>query len=211
MRTFLSAVSAAVLLAVPAAAQEVWITPDMPFFEFESQGETYFIERDQNTEATIEGSFAKTSRPCPNFCIQPMQAAPGVETVGELEVLEFLQTHVEAGTGLLIDSRLESWHEAGTIPGSINLPFTLFDRERSPFFEPIMLQLGVEKVGPDRYDFTGARDLLLFCNGPWCGQSPRAIQNLISAGYPAERLRYYRGGMQSWLQLGFQTVKPAGS
>ena len=46
-------------------------------------------------------------------------------------------------------------------------------------------------------------DLVLFCNGPWCGQSPTAIREMIAAGYPAERISYYRGGMLDWRLLGF--------
>ena len=60
----------------------------------------------------------------------------------------------------------------------------------------------------ERWDFSHAKDLLLWCDGPWCDQSPRAIHGLISAGYPAEKLYYYRGGMQMWQSLGLTTVMP---
>ncbi|MGA1179662.1 MAG: rhodanese-like domain-containing protein, partial [Marivivens sp.] len=33
-------------------------------------------------------------------------------------------------------------------------------------------------------------------------QSPTAIRNLLEVGYPAERIFYYRGGMQAWRMLG---------
>jgi len=69
--------------------------------------------------------------------------------------------------------------------------------------------LGARKLEDGTWDFGGARELLLFCNGPWCGQSPRAIRNLIAAGYPPEKLHYYRGGMQNWQLLGLTVVKPA--
>jgi hypothetical protein len=68
----------ALLLPSAAAAQEVWITAEMPLFEYEAEGQAYLIERDHDEEAVIEGSFAKTSRPCPPFCVHPMVAAPGV-------------------------------------------------------------------------------------------------------------------------------------
>lgn len=199
------------LLPGVSAAQEVWITEDTPFVEFSVEGQTYLIERNQDQEARLDNSFSKTSRPCPPFCIHPMSAAPGVETVGELELIEFVETRVQSGEGLLVDSRLPDWYEAGTIPGSINLPFNLFNPDNNPFFTPIMTQLGGRALGGGRWDFSQARPLLLFCNGPWCDQSPRAIRNLIAAGYPAEKLKYYRGGMQSWLQLGLSTLIPAGS
>ena len=64
-----------------ASAQDVNITQDMPYFEFDNGIEFHVIERNQDNEARIADAFAKTSRPCPPFCIQPMSAAPGVETI----------------------------------------------------------------------------------------------------------------------------------
>lgn len=122
----------ALLLPSAAAAQEVWITPEMPLFEYEAEGQAYLIERDHDEQAVIEGSFAKTSRPCPPFCVHPMVAAPGVETVGELELLDFIRAHVEPGTGYPIDSRLANWFEAGTIPGLSTCPSTCSTRTRAP-------------------------------------------------------------------------------
>ena len=57
-------------------------------------------------------------------------------------------------------------------------------------------------------DFSGAKDLLLWCNGMSGGQTPRAIKGLLKLGYPAEKIKWYRGGMQSWSVLGFTTVTP---
>jgi hypothetical protein len=41
------------------------------------------------------------------------------------------------------------------------------------------------------------RALLLFCNGTWCDQSPRAIRNLVEADYPPNKLFYYRSTLSS--------------
>lgn len=206
---FASALLGLAALAAPVHAQEVWITPDMPFFEFQVQGETLAIEREQNTENVISNSFAKTSRPCPPFCVQPLVAAEGVETVGELEIIAFLEQHVQKGDGYLVDARVQSWYERGTIPGSVNLPFTVFANDPSnPFLDSISRALGGTLLTSGKWDFSGAKELLLFCNGPWCGQSPRAINNLISIGYPPEKLRYYRGGMQAWQSMGFNVIVP---
>ncbi len=193
----------------PAAAQEVWITQDLPFLEFSANGKDYAIGREQNTEARLENSFAKTSRPCPPFCVQPMSAAEGVATIGELELIRFLETHVQAGTGFLIDARVQSWFESGTIPGSVNLPFTVFANDPSnPFLDSIMVALGGGLLTSGAWDFSKAREVALFCNGPWCGQSPRAIRNLLSLGYPPEKIRYSRGGMQAWQSMGFNVAVP---
>lgn len=204
----------AILLSVftftsPLFAQDVWITSELPFVELEINNEFMVIERNPDNSAVIPAAFAKTSRPCPPFCVHPMSIADGVETYGELEILDFLEKSVQSGTGLLIDARTPRFYNAGTIPGSINLPFNLVTPDGSnPFLNPILAQLGGEQRGDGSWDFTSAQELALFCNGPWCGQSPRAISNLISMGYPPEKLKYYRGGMQSWLMLGLTVVIP---
>ncbi len=202
-------IPATILLAGPVQAQDVWITPDLPFFEFEAGGEFHVIERDQDNNATISDAFAKTSRACPPFCIQPMIIADGVQTVGEVELLDFIEDFVEPGGGFLIDARVESFFLAGTIPGSVNLPFNMFSAsDANPFLDQLLNLLGGEPLPSGDWNFDNAAELLLFCNGPWCGQSPRAILNLLDIGYPADRLYYYRGGMQSWASMGLSVVVP---
>lgn len=221
------------LSTAPVAALEVNLTEFRPFQEFSVDGQQYRIERIQDTSHMLTGGFTKTSRPCPPFCIHPMQAAPGVGTVGEIEVLEFLRTKVATNKGLLVDARTPSWHKKGTIPGSVNIPFTVFadpDPENEKLWGTLQ-SLGVVRKKPDTsfkdslksvlsffgqsnieeskvFDFSNAKTLLLFCNGPWCDQSPRAIKGLRKIGYPADKLHYYRGGMQNWLIMGLNTVKP---
>jgi len=195
-----------------ASAQDVFIAPDLPFLEFDTGSEYVFIERNQDPEARIPDLFSKTSRQCPPFCVQPMSAGEGVETVGELEVLAFLEDHVAKGTGALIDARLQEWHLKGTIPGSINLAFTTFENPKdNPFLVPVLELLGGEVQADDTWKFDDPLELMLYCNGPWCGQSHRAIKNLLSVGYPAEKLHYYRGGMQAWVSVGLTVVTPAES
>ena len=46
---------------------------------------------------------------------------------------------------------------------------------------------------------------ILFCNGPQCPQSPDALRQLVEAGYPADRLAYYRGGLHDWVTLALPT------
>lgn len=199
----------ALLLAAPVHAQDVWITPDMPFFEFEVGDEFYLIERDQDNEARIADGFAKTSRACPPFCIQPMVVSEGVETVGEVELLDFMQDFVEPGLGFLVDARVESFFVEGTIPGAVNMPFNMFvPSATNPFLDQLLVLLGGKLLASGEWDFTNATKLMLFCNGPWCGQSPLAINNLLSIGYPPEQLIYYRGGMQSWVSMGLSVIIP---
>ena len=208
-KSFFSLLSALILLAFPSFAQDVWITPDTPFVELEINDQFLVIERNPDNDAVIPAAFAKTSRACPPFCVQPLEVAAGVDTIAELELLSFLENEAQTGSGILIDARTPRFYQAGTIPGSVNLPFNLLSPESSnPFLEPILTQLGGAKRIDGSWDFTNATTLALFCNGPWCGQSPRAIRNLLSVGYPADKLKYYRGGMQSWLILGLTVVVP---
>ena len=195
------------LIVMPAAAQEVKITPETAFRSIRVNGENIVIERIQDTSHRLDPEFSRTSRPCPPFCIHPISAGEGVMTVGEIEVIDFIEKNVAQGRGLLIDSRLPEWFRKGTIPGSVNVPFTTLEAS-NPYRDQIIQALGGRKVG-SRWDFSNALDLLMFCNGPWCDQTPRAIRNLTDAGYPPEKIRYYRGGMQLWLLLGLTVKVPA--
>lgn len=194
----LRAVVAALVLAGPAAADPVMLRPDQPSVTIETPSGPVVIEREQDNDAVLEGEWAQVARPCPPFCIQPMQVAEGVETVGELELIEALQDPEVT----VIDSRTPEWWQGGTIPGAVSLPW---DRVTDRLDE-----LGCE---PDfeGWDCSEARKVVLFCNGLWCGQSPTAIRAMLAAGYPAERIRYYRGGMQSWRLLGLTVVRPGES
>ena len=113
--------------------------------------------------------------------INPITLAEGVRTVGELEVV----AHLERGLPV-VDSRRPEFFAAATIPGARNVPHTETAARRSEF-------------DPDV-------DTVLFCNGPQCSATPRAIQVLLDSGHPAERLLYYRGGMHDWMTLGLPTT-----
>ena len=41
------------------------------------KGKLVTIQRVQDNGNNVDASFAKTSRPCPPFCIQPISLAPG--------------------------------------------------------------------------------------------------------------------------------------
>lgn len=207
MKTLLPTAAVIAALASSAASQEVRITPDVLKHTFTANGQDITIERNQDQDAVIAPDFAKTSRACPPFCIHPMSAGEGVETVGEIEVIHFLENEVAAGEGFLLDSRIPSWFAKGAIPGAINLPFTTLEPDN--LYRDEILQAFGGELSDGKWDFSDAKELTLYCNGPWCDQSPRAIKNLLDVGYPAEKVRYYRGGMQMWFLLGLSTVAQA--
>jgi rhodanese-related sulfurtransferase len=192
-------------------AEPVGITPDMSSVEVMHNGKPVTIERNQDNKNTIAADYALTSRPCPPFCIRPIKLATGVETIGELEMIDYLVAAGKPGNRILvIDSRTPDWVEKGTIPGSVNIPWTLLKEDTS---DPITIAEILEKRFGARnedvfWNFSEAKTLVLFCNGMWCGQSPRNIQTLLKYGYPADRIKWYRGGMQNWQALGLTTVKP---
>ena len=113
--------------------------------------------------------------------IQPMVVAAGVRTVGEAEVID----HIDQGLPV-IDSRTDDSYQTSTIPHSVNIPHTEAEER-------------IDELDQER-------PAVFFCNGPQCGQSPRAIRTLLDSGYPSEKILYYRGGLHDWLTLGLPTV-----
>ncbi|MBA2323212.1 MAG: rhodanese-like domain-containing protein [Pseudonocardiales bacterium] len=112
--------------------------------------------------------------------VQPWQAAPGVPTIGELELIE-----LAAQAALVIDCRTAGSFGGRTIPGSVHIPH-----------DELVARQG---------ELADAPVSILFCNGPQCPQSPRAIRQLLEDGYPAQSLAYYRGGMHDWVTLAMPT------
>ena len=197
-----------------AADKPVGIWTDMMDAKVKHGGKTVTIMRDQNNNAVVNPAFAKTSRPCPPFCIQPIVLAPGVETLGEREVIDYLVRMSNGDDSILVvDSRTPDWVQKGTIPGAVNIPWTALNPAKGA--DPISIgeimedQFNVRQL-EGLWDYTDARTLVMFCNGMWCGQSPNNIHNLLKFGYPANKIKWYRGGMQNWSNLGLTTAKPAG-
>jgi len=116
--------------------------------------------------------------------IQPQVLHPGIKTVGELEVIE----HLRSG-GRLIDTRQDEYvAETGTLPGSLAIPW--------------------EEITSHAYLFFAEQPIVLFCNGPQCAATPRAVEKLLDAGVTPEAMLYYRGGLQDWMALGLPTGPP---
>jgi len=208
-------VIAAMLCATTAVADKpVGITPTMTDATVTHGDGAIKIMRDQNNAAVVIPAFAKTSRPCPPFCIQPIKLAPGVETLGEREIIDYLVRMSNGDSSIMvIDSRTPDWVKKGTIPGAVNIPWTALNPAKGA--DPISIgeimedQFGVTSL-EGLWDYSKAKTLVLFCNGMWCGQSPNNIANLLKFGYPADKIKWYRGGMQNWSNLGLTSVKPAG-
>lgn len=110
--------------------------------------------------------------------VQPIELAPGLRTIGELELID----HLARGLPI-VDTRLEHFHRDSTIPGAMNIP---------------------HENAVDRMDLLDPeRPTVLFCNGPQCAATPDAIRSLLAAGHPPGAILYYRGGMHDWVTLGY--------
>jgi rhodanese-related sulfurtransferase len=231
MKLIPSLIAATLLIPTVHAEQKllVNITSELPQFEAKINGKDVLIKRNQNQANTVNPIYAKTSRVCPPFCIQPIKLAEGVETIAELEIIGYLDKIAKGDSSVMvIDSRTPSWVAKGTIPGSVNLPWTRISPKEGATTQDIIRRMqenfGV-KLAKDKdsfdvdeaiisgivkevFNFSNAKTLVMFCNGMWCGQSPANIKTLLKYGYPPEKIKWYRGGMQDWEILGLSTVKP---
>lgn len=201
------------IAALPANAGDlkVKITPTMGSATVKHNGKNVTIKRNQDNKNDVIPAFAKTSRNCPPFCINPIKLAPGVETIGEVEMIHYLQKMSGGDSSILVvDSRTPDWVKRGTIPGAKNIPWTKLNPAKGAtpieIAEIMESEFGVTE-SEGLFNYSNAKTLVMFCNGMWCGQSPNNIRNLLKFGYPAHKIKWYRGGMQNWENLGMTTVK----
>lgn len=180
------AASAAIVMATSLHAQSTRISEDIDSFTFTLNG--------------MAVKIARSGPACPPACLQPMQAAPGVTTIGELEILDFLDLFASAGQGLLVDARLPDAYASGTIPGAVNVPAATL-APGNQYRDDLLNALGVRNG-----DFSGAYDLVLFDSGSDTPDAAEAVRDLLGAGYPATKLKYYRGGLAAWIAAGLSTA-----
>jgi rhodanese-related sulfurtransferase len=163
-----------------AESEPLNIVPDTKSIRFDSKEGPIVLERYANDIMLVRG------------VIRPIVPTPGVTPVGELEVIAALQ---DPGA-LVIDTRTVETQYGGTIPGSVNIPYDVIaDR---------LDELGCERIAAG-WRCEQALTAVLYCNGPNCGQSPRAMASMVEAGFPATKIAYYRGGMLAWTSLGLTT------
>ena len=232
-------VSFLVLPGVPQAEDQVRVgettefillVEGKPYLHVIHDGRSVKVQRVQDPDYELKGYFAKTGRKCPPFCIQPETPDPSVKPIGEVEMFDFMETKLRDGSGLLIDARTESWFRKGTIPGSVNYPFTLFGAgSDDPELVAILKSFGgkergeigaVERLMEDwgwvdarykteHWDFTcgeGSGGLVQRpCLWSVTACNPRLARRRVSRG---QDQKYYRGGMQMWQLWGLTTVVP---
>ena len=192
----------------------VKITKNLPYLDITlTNGKRVRLERNQDTDNMVDFDYAYTSRACPPYCIHPISLGSGVETVGELEIIEYLR-RISAGDDsvLIIDTRTDNWLSKGMIPGAVLVPWSQLHYGRTSqedIIGVLEFEFGVTQQG-QLLNFEHAKTLVLYCNGSWCGQSVTSINSLRLLGYPAEKLKWYRNGIQGWVMLGLTLVTPRG-
>jgi rhodanese-related sulfurtransferase len=178
---------------------KVKITEEISRILVYHKGKVVDVHRVQDTEHKLTGYLANVSNPCPDRCLQPIIAHPNVETVGEVEIIKFMEIQESRKNGLLVDVRSREDYTAETIPSAINIPYTVVDNTRA--IEEILKVLGFAKEDKEK-----AQELIFFCNGSTCSKSANMIRAFVEMGYPTEKIKYYHGGIQMWKMLGFTTV-----
>ena len=166
--------------ALQAEQEPLSITSDSESVSFDSAEGPITLRRFANDIMLVKGP------------IRPMVPVPGVTPVGELEVISALQDP----EFIVVDTRSEETQYGGTIPGTANIP----DGEIAQRLDEV--GCGEDTTG---WECQQALNVVLYCNGPNCGQSPRAMREMVDAGFPATKIFYYRGGMLAWTSLGLTT------
>ncbi len=167
----------------------VKITENIESVKFLYQGEEFQIERRVNIE----------KQSCPPYCIQAMNIEK-VKTVGELEVLDFIKSLQKKRGRIFVDARAVSEYKKNTIPGAVNIPYTMLTPD-SKYRDEVLNLLGAKKLQKKWY-FRNIQKLLIFDNGILDTQATKIIKSLIDVGYPQKEILYYRGGFNSWKNLG---------
>jgi len=184
----------------------VQITKEIPYVDVIDSDTNIRIERIQDTENKLTDDFIKTSRLCPPHCIAPISPSPKIKNREELELLQFMQNQVANNKGYIVDAREPQYFAVETIPTAINIPFGMIESADDAKLKKLFQVLGAT-IKPDKtLDYTNAKELVLFCSGPWCLASPKLLSKISEHGYPYEKLSYYRSGLQGWKLLGLTTT-----
>ena len=186
INTLIAASLSASLVALPVMAEDkkIQLWDKMNEYTVELEDGPLTISRIKTPPALIKGF------------LQPMVPAEGVTPVGEIDIIEMIGKE----DSMLVDMRMKDHVlQLGTIPGSVNIPYTEVAMN--------MDQFGCAQQG-EGWNCDGVTTkVYAFCNSSTCPQSPNGIRAMIREGYPAELIYYYRGGYQDWTIHGLTTVE----
>lgn len=212
------------MLSVGKACRRPVILGPENSFEVIHKGKMVKVRREIDLARVLEEKLPTAMRRCPPACIGSVEEGLGVTIVDELDVLSFMECHQVPGSGILVDTRTADLHRKSTIPSSINIPYSVFHLDSgAPELVTALRLLAVEPKGGNSaasdgndgihvssnsvWDFSAAKNIVLWCHGPMGRQSPMAIKALQKLGYPREKIYHYRGGMKLWRAFDLTTVK----
>ncbi|MBF0109189.1 MAG: rhodanese-like domain-containing protein [Magnetococcales bacterium] len=149
------------------------------------------VEVKQDRSMAVPDAFKDPStRKCKPFCVQPAELAG--TTLFKLEDFAKMSADISSGKILIVDMRTPDWFEKGTLPGAINLPYSDLTSSATK------AKAKVKKLED--------KDIIVFCNGWWCGQSSQGVKALEEIQYPG-KIYWFRGGNQDWVDAGLALVK----
>ena len=176
--------------------------------QVEMGDKTCVIKRNATPGNQVHEAYNKTGQGTP----QPISVAEGIETLGEIEFIDFMERAGVDDSIIVVDTRTEDWHERLHIPCTTNVSYKNFADVKDDALFYMTEVFGVIENDDGTLNFDEAKTVVGYCNGYWCGQTPamfkRAKYSMVNLGYPVEKLKYYRGGMQAWTSLGL-TVEGA--
>lgn len=185
----------------------VYIKPNILSIKVTIDGEDFVISRNQDRKHLLTKFYQKTGR----GIIKPMHPFKphAVETIAEHEMIGYIAQLNSAEHNVeVVDARKSIWLTlTGTLPGAIHVPFNKFKKDKEYALETMQDDFGVYVSASGDLNFSQAKTLAIYCNGNWCKMSPELIWKLLEYGYPAEKIKYYRGGMQAWQLLGLNVVE----
>lgn len=125
---------------------------------------------------------------------QPTAKVAGLIKKFNLEIVDYDYTKAAIGNGtrkgakaLLIDARPAKMYEKSTIPSSLNIPDTAFDKYVGQ----------LDQVAKDR-------EIIVFCGGWHCGKSPKVAGMLKERGFTNVKL--YQAGDPEWEKKSYVEV-----
>lgn len=221
----------AVLADAKGGSRIAPLKPDVPYVFVVHNGRSIRVERNINdsfiVRSTIRSVLSHQSDTCPPFCLTPINLELPVDTFGEAEMIDFMLNELREDTGTLVDIRNPRDYDLATIPGSVShfiqkIQKGVGDEEFDAMLESFGAKrhdgidfitqvkgwIGLQDTSmmTSVWDFSDARTLVIWTNSSLEKSPAIAIEKLLEAGYPAGKLKWYRGGMAAWQFWGFNTV-----
>lgn len=140
------------------------------------------------------GAIANTN---PGNLTKPSEKVQSLITKFDLKTVDYNYVKKAVGKGtrkaakaVLIDARPEAKYIKSTIPSSLNIPDTKYEK-----FKNVL------------NDIPKTKELIVYCGGYKCGKSPKLANMLIKDGF--KNVKVYPGGEPEWIKKSYKEVSLA--